>query len=126
LIFSPSDELGANRLATVLGRRYQFLPHLGFICFPFDFINLQVHKPASADLLKSQFTGRLGEIHPNFSSRFFATGARLSHPTGAHRARMRLCTVFSLRACTFYFIFDITCALYAPVYALCGAHLIKI
>jgi hypothetical protein len=54
---------------------------LGFIFFPFDFINLQVHKPASADLLTSQFTGNWREIHPDFSSRTFDTGAR--------RARMR-------------------------------------
>jgi hypothetical protein len=97
---------------------------LGFICFPFDFINLQVHKPASADLLTSQFTRRLGEIHPDFSSRFFDTGARLFQPTGAHRARMRLCSVFSLRACAFSLNSASTRALYAPVYALCGAYLI--
>jgi hypothetical protein len=97
---------------------------LGSFCFPFDFINLQVHKPASADLLTSQFTRRLGEIHPDFSSRFFATGAWLFHPTGAHHARMCLCIVFSLRAYAFYLNFDNARALYAPVYALCGAHLI--
>jgi hypothetical protein len=97
---------------------------LGSFCFPFDFINLQVHKPASADLLTSQFTRRLGEIHPDFSSRFFATGARLFHPTGAHRARMRLCNFFSLRACAFSLNSDSARALCAPVYALCGAHLI--
>jgi hypothetical protein len=96
---------------------------LGFICFPFDFINLQVHKPASVDLLTSQFTRRLGEIHPDFSSRFFATGAQLFHPTGAHRACMRLCTVFSLRACAFYLNFNSARAPYALVYALCGVHL---
>jgi hypothetical protein len=53
---------------------------LGFICFPFDFINLQVHKPASADLLTSQFTGNWREIHPDFSSRTFDTGARVFTP----------------------------------------------
>jgi hypothetical protein len=62
---------------------------LGSFCFPFDFINLQVHKPASADLLTSQFTRRLGEIHLDFSSHFLPQ-ARLFHPIGAHRARMRL------------------------------------
>jgi hypothetical protein len=67
---------------------------LGLFFFPFDFINLQVHKPASADLLTSQFTKDLREIHPDFSSRFFVTGARLFHPTGAHRARMHLCNQF--------------------------------
>jgi hypothetical protein len=63
---------------------------LGLFFFPFDFINLQVHKPASADLLTSQFTRELREIHPDFSSRPFVTGARVFHPTDAHRARMRL------------------------------------
>jgi hypothetical protein len=116
--------LGENRLATVLGRWYQFLPHLGSFCFPFDFINLQVHKPASVDLLTSQFTIRLGEIHPDFSSWFFVTGARLFQPTGVHRARMRLFNSFSLRACAFYLNFDSARALCAPVYALCGTHLI--
>jgi hypothetical protein len=68
-ICSPGDELGANRLATPLGSRYQILPHLGLFFFPFGFINLQGHKPASADLLTSQFTGELREIHPEFLSR---------------------------------------------------------
>jgi hypothetical protein len=97
---------------------------LGLFCFPFDFINLQVHKPASADLLTSQFTRELGEIHPDFSSRSFVTGARLFHPTDAHRARMRLFNTFLLRACAFYFNSDSAHALCAPVYALGGAHLI--
>jgi hypothetical protein len=97
---------------------------LGFIFFPFDFINLQVHKPASVDLLTSQFTRRLGEIHPDFSSRFFITGARFFHPTGVHRACTRLCNIFSLRACAFHLDFDSARAPYAPVYTLCGTHLI--
>jgi hypothetical protein len=63
---------------------------LGLFFFPFGFINLQVHKPASADLLTSQFTRELREIHPDFLSRPLVTGARVFHPTDAHRARMRL------------------------------------
>jgi hypothetical protein len=74
---------------------------LGLFFFPFDFINLQVHKPASADLLTSQFTRELREIHPDFSSRPFVIGARVFHPTDAHRVRMRLFSSFSLRACAF-------------------------
>jgi hypothetical protein len=97
---------------------------LGFICFPFAFINFQVHKPTSADLLTSQFTKRLGEIHPDFSSQFFITGAQLFHPTGVHRVRTRLCTVVSLHACAFSLNFYSSRAPYAPVYALCGMHLI--
>jgi hypothetical protein len=70
---------------------------LGSFFFPFDFINLQVHKPASVDLLTSQFTRRLGEIHPDFSSRFFATGARFSTPQ-ARIVRACACEAFSLCA----------------------------
>jgi hypothetical protein len=98
LICSPSDELGANRLAIVLGSWYQFLPHLGSICFPFDFINLKVHKPAFADLLTSQFTRNWREIHPDFSSRTFDTGARVFHPTGVHQTRRRFVFQFCQRA----------------------------
>jgi hypothetical protein len=83
---------------TILGRRYKFLPHLGFICFPFDFINLQVHKPASADLLSSQITRNWREIHLGFSSRTFDTGVRVFHPTGAHRVRMHFLLQFCQRA----------------------------
>jgi hypothetical protein len=68
---SHIDEKSANRLATVLGRRYKFLPHLGFIFFPFHFTDLQVHKPASADLINSRFIKNWGEIDPEFSSRTF-------------------------------------------------------
>jgi hypothetical protein len=71
---------------------------LGFICFPFAFIDLQVHKPASADLLASQFTRNWREIHPDFSSRTFDTGARVFLPTGARRARMRISLQFCQRA----------------------------
>jgi hypothetical protein len=71
---------------------------LGFICFPFDFINLQVHKPASADLLSSQITRNWREIHPYFSSRTFDSGAWVFHPTGARRARMRFLLQFCQRA----------------------------
>jgi hypothetical protein len=74
---------------------------LGLFCFPFSLFNLQVHKPASADLLTSQFTGELREIHPDFLSRPFVTGARVFHPTDAHRARMRFRNNLSLRACAF-------------------------
>jgi hypothetical protein len=72
---------------------------LGLFCFPFAFINLQVHKLASADLLTSQFKEELREIHPDFSSRPFATGTWVFHPTGTHRARMRLFNSFYLRTC---------------------------
>jgi hypothetical protein len=71
---------------------------LGFIFFPLAFINLQVHKPASADLLTSQFTRNWREIHPDFSSRTFDTGVRVFHPTGARRARMRFVFQFCQRA----------------------------
>jgi hypothetical protein len=71
---------------------------LGSFCFPFDLINLQVHKPASADLFTSQFTRNWREIHPDFSSRTFDTGARVFNPTGARRARMRLVFQFCQRA----------------------------
>jgi hypothetical protein len=96
---------------------------LGLFCFPFDFINLQVHKPASADLLTSQFTRELREIHPDFSSRPFVTGARVFHPTDAHRARMRLFNSFSLRACAFGLNSVSTQALCAPLSTLEAAHL---
>jgi hypothetical protein len=99
---------------------------LGLFFFPFDFINLQVQKPAYADLLTSQFTRELGEIHPDFSSRPFATGARVFHPTGAHRARMRLLNNFSLCACAFWLNLNSAHALCAPVYEPVGAHLILI
>jgi hypothetical protein len=59
------------------GDWYKFLPHLGFICFPVDLINLQVQKPAFADLLDSQFTKDWREIHPDFSSQTFDTWARV-------------------------------------------------
>jgi hypothetical protein len=71
---------------------------LGFICFPFTIINLQVHKPASADLLDSQFTRNWREIHPDFSSRTFDIGARVFLPTGVRRARMRISLQFFQRA----------------------------
>jgi hypothetical protein len=96
---------------------------LGSFCFPFDFINLQVHKPASADLLTSQFTRELREIHPDFSSRPFVTGAWLFHPTGAHRACMRLYNSFFLRACAFLFNSVSAQAPYAPLSTLEAAHL---
>jgi hypothetical protein len=69
---------------------------LGFIFFPVDLINLQVHKPASADLLGSQFTIDWREIHLDFSSRTFDTGAHVFLPTGARRVRMR----FSVHLCS--------------------------
>jgi hypothetical protein len=78
--------LGANKLATILGKMYQFLPHLGLFFFPFSLFNLQVHKLASVDLLTSQFKGELREIHPDFLSQSFVTGARVFHPTDMHRA----------------------------------------
>jgi hypothetical protein len=96
---------------------------LGSFFFPFDFINLQVHKPASVDLLTSQFTKDLREIHPDFSSRFFVTGARLFHPTGVHRARMRLFNSFSLRACALFLSSFSAQAPYAPLSTLEAAHL---
>jgi hypothetical protein len=99
---------------------------LGLFFFPFAFINLQVHKPASADLLTSQFKGELREIHPDFFSRPFSTGARVFHPTDAHRARMRLFNSFSLRACAFWLNLNSAHALCAPVYEPVGAHLILI
>jgi hypothetical protein len=90
----------------------------------FAFINLQVHKPASADLLTNQFKEELREIHPDFSSRPFVTGAQVFHPTDMHRACMHLFNHFSLRACAFCLNLDIAHALCAPVYALGGTHLI--
>jgi hypothetical protein len=76
-------------LATVLGSWYKFLPHLGFIFFPFDFTDLQVHKPASADLINSQFIRNWREIDPDFLPGLFDAGARVLPPTGAHRALKR-------------------------------------
>jgi hypothetical protein len=55
-----------NRLATVLGRRYKFLPQLGFIFFSVDLIHLQVQKPASADLHNIKFIKDWGEVDPEF------------------------------------------------------------
>jgi hypothetical protein len=97
---------------------------LGLFFFPFGFINLQVHKPASADLLTSQFTRELREIHPDFLSRPLVTGAWVFHPTDTHRARMRLNNSFSLRACAFSFNSSSAQALYAPLSTLEAAHLI--
>jgi hypothetical protein len=71
---------------------------LGFIFFPFAFIDLQVHKPASADLLTNQFTKNWREIHPYFSSWTFDTGAQVFLPTGTRRVRMRFSLQFCQRA----------------------------
>jgi hypothetical protein len=62
---------------------------LDFICFPFSFTDLQVHQPALADLLSSQFTRNWREIHPNFLLGLFHSGARVFLPIG--------------RACAFLF-----------------------
>jgi hypothetical protein len=62
---------------------------LGFICFPFDFTDLQVHKPASADLINSQFIRNWREIDPDFLPGLFDAGARVFLSTGARRARKR-------------------------------------
>jgi hypothetical protein len=95
---------------------------LGLFFFPFAFINLQVHKPASADLLTSQFKGELREIHPDFFSRPFATGARVFHPTDVHRACMRLYRSLSLRACALYLDSVRASALCARLSTLEAAH----
>jgi hypothetical protein len=95
---------------------------LGLFCFPFAFINVQVHKPASVDLLTSQFKGELREIHPDFFSRSFATGARVFHPTDAHRARMRLYRNLSLRACALSFDSERASTLCARLSTLEAAH----
>jgi hypothetical protein len=71
---------------------------LGFICFPFTFINLQVHKPASADLFDSQFTRNWRQIHSDFASWTFDTGAWVFLSTGARQARMRFLFSFWPRA----------------------------
>jgi hypothetical protein len=105
------------------GDRYQFLPHLGLFFFPFGFINLQGHKPASVDLLTSQFTGELREIHPDFLSRSLVTGARVFHPTDAHLARMRLHNVLPLCTCTLVLNTFSAQAPYVPLSTLKAAHL---
>jgi hypothetical protein len=99
---------------------------LGLFFFPFSLFNLQVHKPASADLLIMQFKGELRAIHPDFLSQSFVTGTWVFHPTNAHRVRMRIYNGFSLRACAFGFNSARAFALCAPVYALQAVHLIKI
>jgi hypothetical protein len=71
---------------------------LGFIFFPFDFTDLQVHKPASADLINSQFIRNWGEIDPDFLPGLFNAGARVSLSTGAHRALKALFLFCSARA----------------------------
>jgi hypothetical protein len=98
---------------------------LGSFFFPFDFINLQVHKPASADLLTSQFKGELREIHPDFLSRSFATGAWLFHPTDVHRARMHLYRSLSLRACIVSLDSERASALYARLSTLEAVHFLQ-
>jgi hypothetical protein len=85
-----------------------------------------VHKPASVDLLTSQFKGELREIHPDFLSRLFFTGARVLHPKDMHRAHMHFRNSLSLRACTFCLNSARAPALCAPLSALGAAHLIKI
>jgi hypothetical protein len=101
LFAHQGDEKGAKILATPLGIGIKFLPHLGLFFSSFSLFNLQVHKPASADLLTSQFTGELREIHPDFLSRSFVTGAQVLYPIDAHRAHMHLSDNLSLRACAF-------------------------
>jgi hypothetical protein len=68
---------------------------LGFICFPFDFTDLQVHKPASADLINSQFIRNWREIDPDFLPGLFDAGARVFHP----QARIVRLSAFSLLFC---------------------------
>jgi hypothetical protein len=85
-----------------------------------------VHKPASVDLLTSQFTRELREIHSDFLSWPFVTGARVFHPTDAHCARMHLNNSFATHACAFGLNSDSAPALHAPLSALGSTHLIKI
>jgi hypothetical protein len=54
---------------TPLGKGINFLPHLGFSSSSFGLINLQVPKPAQADLQNIQFKAELREFHSEFSSR---------------------------------------------------------
>jgi hypothetical protein len=85
---------------------------LGFICFPFAFTDLQVHQPASADLLSGQFTRNWREIHPNFLLGLLTQAREFSCP----QARVG-------RACAFLFNSASAHAPNAPLSTQEAAHL---
>jgi hypothetical protein len=68
---------------------------LGFICFPFYFTDLQVQKPASADLINSQFIINWEKSIRNFFPDFLTQARGYCHP----QARIVRLSAFSLLFC---------------------------